>query len=94
VKQRHLYTLAPCALAAGAVALEIASLRSGDPENTLTAHTQTLFDRNHLTRGVLMAAAAWWVIHVIEPWGTDEPRGRPQRGPAVGHVDDGPGVEA
>jgi hypothetical protein len=61
------YTAGWCAVAASAVALEIASLRSGDTDATLSAHTRTLFDRNHFTRGVLIAAAAWWVVHVIHP---------------------------
>lgn len=61
------YTAGWCALAAGALALEIASLRSGDMDSTLSAHTRLLFDRNWFTRGVLIGASAWWLWHVIEP---------------------------
>lgn len=68
MSKANAYTLGWCSLAAGAAALELCSLRSGDPDTTLSAHSRLLFDRNHLTRGVLIAAAVWWVVHVIEPW--------------------------
>jgi hypothetical protein len=65
----HHYTLAWCGLGASALALEVASLRSSNPDATLSAHARTLFDRNWFTRGVLIGASVWWLLHVMQPWG-------------------------
>lgn len=54
-------------MAAAATALEIASLRSGDEDATLSAHARLLFDRNNVTRAFLVAGCVWWAVHVIQP---------------------------
>jgi len=61
------YTAGWCAVAAGALALEIASLRSDDHNATLSAHARLLFNRNHFSRALLVGACAWWAVHVIQP---------------------------
>lgn len=61
------YTAGWCAVSAAALALEMASLRSGDEKATLSAHARLLFDRNHVTRAALVAGCVWWVAHVLQP---------------------------
>ena len=63
----HAYTVAWCAWAAAGAALEIASLRSGNDDATLSAHSRLLFNRSTVTRGALIAACAWWAWHVLQP---------------------------
>ena len=61
------WTAGWAAIGAAVVALEIAALRSGDEQATLSGHARTLLDRSWFTRGVLLGVSGWWVWHVIEP---------------------------
>lgn len=63
------YTVAWCAWAAAGAALEIATLRCGNPDATLSAHSRLLFNRSAVTRAALIAACGWWAWHVLQPEG-------------------------
>lgn len=63
------YTLGWCALAAGAAALEVVALRSGNDDATLSAHTRLVFDRSLFPRLALVAGCAWWAWHIVGPDG-------------------------
>lgn len=67
------FTAAWCAWVAAGAALETASLRSGNPNTTLTSHARLAFDRGLFPRLALIAGCAWWVWHVLGPDGG--PRG-------------------
>ena len=64
-QKANAYTVAWCAWAAAGAALEVISLRSGNPETTLSAHSRLLFNRSLVTKAALVGACAWWAWHVI-----------------------------
>lgn len=63
------YTAGWCALAAAAAALEVAALRSGNDDATLSAHSRVVFARSLVPRLALVAGCAWWAWHIAGPQG-------------------------
>ena len=63
------YTVGWCVLAAAGTALEVAALRSGNPEATLSAHSRIIFARSLAPRLALVAGCVWWAWHIAGPQG-------------------------